>query len=85
MKLFSQCEFQYFSVDTIYIARFNEFDATGGPVSKELIPKLTVVKKNLSSKLGVALPDIDVKGHFVSLTILLAKQISFFTCSSLSD
>lgn len=41
----------------MYVARFNEFDATGGPIAKELIPKLTVVRKNLSSKLGVQIPD----------------------------
>ncbi|CAJ1976509.1 unnamed protein product [Sphenostylis stenocarpa] len=32
---------------------FNEFDDTGGPVAKELIPKLTALRRNLSSKLGV--------------------------------
>lgn len=45
----------------ICVARFNEFDATGGPVAKELIPKLTVVRKNLASKLGVAIPEINVR------------------------
>ncbi|KAG4907231.1 hypothetical protein JHK82_055892 [Glycine max] len=50
--------------------RFNEFDANGGPISKELIPKLTVVKKNLSSKLGVALPDIDAR-QFIATIIFL--------------
>nr|ACU22867.1 unknown [Glycine max] len=49
---------------------FNEFDANGGPISKELIPKLTVVKKNLSSKLGVALPDIDAR-QFIATIIFL--------------
>jgi hypothetical protein len=52
----------------MYVSRFNEFDATGGPVSKELIPKLTVVRKNLSSKLGVAIPDFNVS--YVSFFLL---------------
>ncbi|XP_057447962.1 uncharacterized protein LOC130739627 isoform X2 [Lotus japonicus] len=47
-----------------------EFDANGGPIAKELIPKLTVLKKNLSSKLGVGLPDIDEQ-HFVATIIFL--------------
>lgn len=41
--------------------RFNEFGVDGGPAAKELIPKLAVLKENLSSKLGVALPNIDVR------------------------
>ncbi|RZB85072.1 hypothetical protein D0Y65_025633 [Glycine soja] len=49
---------------------FNEFDANGGPISKELIPKLSVVKNNLSSKLGVALPDIDAR-QFIATIIFL--------------
>lgn len=54
----------------LYVARFNEFDATGGPFSKELIPKLTVVRRNLSSKLGVAIPDIDVAYVWLSFLLL---------------
>ncbi|KAG5008252.1 hypothetical protein JHK85_026794 [Glycine max] len=34
-------------------------DKDGGPIAKELIPKLTVVRRNLSSKLGVAILDIN--------------------------
>ncbi|KAJ1391808.1 HR-like lesion-inducer [Sesbania bispinosa] len=49
---------------------FNEFDANGGPIAKELMPKLTVVKKNLSSKLGIGLPDIDAR-QFVATIIFL--------------
>ncbi|XP_061348784.1 uncharacterized protein LOC133294148 [Gastrolobium bilobum] len=49
---------------------FNELDANGGPIAKELIPKLTVVKKNLSSKLGVGLPDIDAR-QFIATIIFL--------------
>ncbi|KAF3456514.1 hypothetical protein FNV43_RR01166 [Rhamnella rubrinervis] len=30
---------------------FNEFDVDGGPAVKELVPKLTILKKNLSSSL----------------------------------
>ncbi|KAJ1409447.1 HR-like lesion-inducer [Sesbania bispinosa] len=44
----------------MYLSRFNEFDATGGPIAKEFVPKLTVMRKNLSSKLGVVIPDINV-------------------------
>ena len=53
----------------MYVARFNEFDATGGPIAKELIPKLNVVRRNLSSKLGVGIPQIDVRPLFFLLTI----------------
>ncbi|RDY09629.1 hypothetical protein CR513_05969, partial [Mucuna pruriens] len=49
---------------------FNEFDANGGPISGELVPKLTIVKKNLSSKLGVALPDVDAR-QFIATIIFL--------------
>lgn len=54
----------------MYVARFNEFDATGGPFSKELVPKLTTVRKNLSSKLGVGIPDFNatyVRLYFLPL------------------
>jgi len=53
----------------MHVARFNEFDDTGGPVAKELIPKLTVVRRNLSSKLGVAVPDINVRPSFLPPSI----------------
>ncbi|XP_028762329.1 uncharacterized protein LOC114720794 [Neltuma alba] len=49
---------------------FNEFDASGGPFAKELIPKLTVMRKNVSSKLGIEIPNIDVQ-HFVATIIVL--------------
>ncbi|TKY51852.1 HR lesion-inducer [Spatholobus suberectus] len=49
---------------------FNEFDASGGPIAKELIPKLTVVRRNLSSKLGVAIPDINVRPVIASIIFL---------------
>ena len=53
----------------MYVARFNEFDDTGGPIAKELIPKFTVLKRNLSSKLGVKTPDINVRPSFLILYI----------------
>ncbi|KAJ7979903.1 HR-like lesion-inducing protein [Quillaja saponaria] len=49
---------------------FNEFHADGGPFAKELAPKLKVVMKNLSSKLGVGIPDYNVR-HFVANIIFL--------------
>ncbi|KAH1235026.1 hypothetical protein GmHk_09G027080 [Glycine max] len=45
---------------------------SGGPIAKELIPKLTVVRRNLSSKLGVAILDINVQPVITS-TILLMR------------
>ncbi|XP_013601894.1 PREDICTED: uncharacterized protein LOC106309415 [Brassica oleracea var. oleracea] len=41
--------------------RFNDFGADGGPAAKELTQKLHLTKAHLSSRLGVALPDIEVK------------------------
>ncbi|KAK7391625.1 hypothetical protein VNO78_20042 [Psophocarpus tetragonolobus] len=49
---------------------FNEFDDIGGPIAKDLIPKLTVVRRNLSSKLGVAIPDINVRPAIASIIFL---------------
>ncbi|TQE01132.1 hypothetical protein C1H46_013271 [Malus baccata] len=40
---------------------FNEFGVDGGPAAKDLSPKFNVFKKNLSAKLGVAIPEIDVR------------------------
>ncbi|KAL0697286.1 hypothetical protein Bca4012_053408 [Brassica carinata] len=40
---------------------FNDFGSDGGPAAKELAPKLHLTKAHLSSRLGVALPDIEVK------------------------
>ncbi|KAL5068317.1 hypothetical protein RYX36_019204 [Vicia faba] len=55
---------------------FNEFDSTGGPFSKELIPKLTIVRKNLSSKLGVAIPDFSATYvRQVVATIIFLKGV----------
>ncbi|XP_027366538.1 uncharacterized protein LOC113872868 [Abrus precatorius] len=49
---------------------FNEFDATGGPIAKELIPKLNVVRRNLSFKLGVEIPDINVRQLITTIIFL---------------
>ena len=49
---------------------FNEFDATGGPIAKELIPKLNVLRGNLSSKLGVAIPQLDVRQLIATIIFL---------------
>ncbi|KAK7243063.1 hypothetical protein RIF29_37847 [Crotalaria pallida] len=49
---------------------FNEFDSNGGPIAKELIPKFTIVKENLSSKLGIGLPDFDVRQFIATIIIL---------------
>lgn len=40
--------------------RYNDFGVDGGPAAKELIPKLAVAKKHLSSTLGFGIPDIEV-------------------------
>ncbi|XP_048333210.2 uncharacterized protein LOC125423385 [Ziziphus jujuba] len=52
---------------------FNEFGVDGGPAAKELVPKFNIFKKNLSSKLGFALPDIDARQ--LVATIISAKAI----------
>ncbi|CAN6876858.1 unnamed protein product [Brassica oleracea var. botrytis] len=49
---------------------FNDFGADGGPAAKELAPKLGLAKSHLSSRLGVALPDIEVK-QVVSVIVAL--------------
>ncbi|XP_020222721.1 uncharacterized protein LOC109805142 [Cajanus cajan] len=49
---------------------FNEFDDTGGSIAKELIPKLTVVRRNLSSNLGLEIPDINVRPVIASIIFL---------------
>ncbi|XP_002529308.2 uncharacterized protein LOC8276160 [Ricinus communis] len=49
---------------------FNEFGEDGGPAAKELIPKLAIVKKHLSSTLGVGLPDIDPRNLVAAIIFL---------------
>ncbi|KAF4378378.1 hypothetical protein F8388_021572 [Cannabis sativa] len=52
---------------------FNEFGDDGGPAAKDLVPKFTTLKENLSAKLGVALPNIDAR-HLVA-TIIASKAL----------
>ncbi|KAI4365378.1 hypothetical protein MLD38_021367 [Melastoma candidum] len=40
---------------------YNEFGVDGGPAAKELRPKLNRVLKDLSAKLGVVIPHIDIR------------------------
>ncbi|EOA37118.1 hypothetical protein CARUB_v10010342mg, partial [Capsella rubella] len=40
---------------------FNDFGADGGSAAKELAPKLDLTKAHLSSRFGVALPNLEVK------------------------
>uniref|UniRef100_A0A6N2N2B6 Actin-related protein 9 n=2 Tax=Salix TaxID=40685 RepID=A0A6N2N2B6_SALVM len=49
---------------------FNEFGEDGGPALSELIPKLAIVKRHISSQLGVVVPDIDPR-HLVAGMIAL--------------
>ncbi|TYI61481.1 hypothetical protein E1A91_D10G175000v1 [Gossypium mustelinum] len=49
---------------------FNEFGVDGGPAAKELIPKLDLAKKHISSQLHVNLPDIEVR-QLVATAIVL--------------
>ncbi|XVE81794.1 hypothetical protein DITRI_Ditri15bG0094600 [Diplodiscus trichospermus] len=49
---------------------FNEFGVDGGPAAKELIPKLDLAKKHISSQLHVNLPDIEVR-RLVAVAIAL--------------
>ncbi|XP_022722452.1 uncharacterized protein LOC111279707 [Durio zibethinus] len=43
------------------IWKFNEFGVDGWPAAKELIPKLDLAKKHISSQLHMNLPDIEVR------------------------
>ncbi|XP_022924237.1 uncharacterized protein LOC111431764 [Cucurbita moschata] len=49
---------------------FNEFGHNGGPAAAELSLKVAVLRRNLSSKLGVAIPEIDVR-HLVAISLSL--------------
>ncbi|XP_038877357.1 uncharacterized protein LOC120069646 [Benincasa hispida] len=49
---------------------FNEFANNGGPAAAEFSSKVAVLRRNLSSKLGVAIPDIDVR-HLVAISLSL--------------
>lgn len=46
------------------ILRYNEFGADGGPAAKEFATKFSVLQKNLSSILGVRVPDVDVRAFW---------------------
>lgn len=46
------------------ILRYNEFGADDGPVAKEFATKFSVLQRNLSSKLGVRVPDVDVRAFW---------------------
>ncbi|XP_037496664.1 uncharacterized protein LOC105632108 [Jatropha curcas] len=61
MTPFSHCSIMF---------RFNEFGEDGGPAVKELIPKLAIVNKHLSSKLGVVIPDIDPRNLVAGMIVL---------------
>ena len=66
----------------IYYNRFNEFGTDGGPAAKELVPKFTAFTKNLSAKLGVVVPEIDVRPPLEwfcsSLASILSLPVSDF-------
>ncbi|KAL4309660.1 hypothetical protein GQ457_01G002070 [Hibiscus cannabinus] len=45
---------------------FNQFGVDGGPAAKELIPKLGLAKKHISSRLHIDFPDIEIVYLLVS-------------------
>lgn len=47
-------------IDKASILRLNEFGTDGGPAAKELLPKLNILRKNVSTRFGFDLPVIDV-------------------------
>lgn len=49
---------------------FNEFGVDGGPAAKELDSKLSFLKEHLTSKLGVVMPDVEVR-KIVATTLAL--------------
>ncbi|KAH7858701.1 hypothetical protein Vadar_026920 [Vaccinium darrowii] len=49
---------------------FDEFGTDGGPAAKELSPKLAVVQRFLTSKLGEGVPKIDVS-YVVAASVVL--------------
>ncbi|KAK7288548.1 hypothetical protein RIF29_02009 [Crotalaria pallida] len=57
-------------MECVYADKFNELDATGGPIAKVYKPKLTVVRKLLSSKSGVEIPAINVRQFIATLIFL---------------
>ncbi|KAG6764551.1 hypothetical protein POTOM_032025 [Populus tomentosa] len=63
--LYAMCKLNYAGQ-----TMFNEFGDNGGPAVTELIPKLAIFKKHLSSLLGVEILDIDPR-HLVAGMIAL--------------
>lgn len=55
----------------MYLHRFNDFGADGGPAAKELDPKVAVVEKYLISKLGDGAVKIEVRLLFLSFSCIL--------------
>ncbi|XP_059447446.1 uncharacterized protein LOC132178888 isoform X1 [Corylus avellana] len=49
---------------------YNEFGADDGLAAKDFAIKFSVLQKNLSSKLGVRVPDVDVR-YLVGITIFM--------------
>ncbi|CAM8934208.1 hypothetical protein QQ045_015350 [Rhodiola kirilowii] len=49
---------------------FDQIDVDGGPAAKELIPKISHVRKHISTNFGLAIPDLDVR-HVVAVIITL--------------
>ncbi|PKI36757.1 hypothetical protein CRG98_042859 [Punica granatum] len=49
---------------------YNEFGVDGGPAAKELQPKLKVALLHLSSKLGIEIPDLDIRHVIATITAL---------------
>ncbi|KAG2722103.1 hypothetical protein I3760_02G114600 [Carya illinoinensis] len=58
------------TVETDAKAWYNEFGTDGGPAAKELAMKFAVLQKNLSSKLGVRVPDVDLLNLVLTTPIL---------------
>jgi hypothetical protein len=54
--------YMFLRIETIL--RYNEFGADGGPAAKEFATKFSVLQKNLSSVLGVRVPDVDVRAFW---------------------
>ncbi|KAG2722100.1 hypothetical protein I3760_02G114600 [Carya illinoinensis] len=55
---------------------YNEFGTDGGPAAKELAMKFAVLQKNLSSKLGVRVPDVDSMALCGALLFFLGMKNS---------
>lgn len=61
----------------VHLHRFDEFGTDGGPAAKELSPKLAVVQRFLTSKLGEGVPKIDVSLFFYFLCFLVSLVALF--------